>query len=183
MHKTLFQTWLACWVGNGGQSYQAIFEQINSHGVHGGHQNVQTQIVLVTVYQVWFRHVLRHDIPTSFANLLLFANNADSFATTCRYRLHNVHIFEISHFTINLPSFVIFGENVRSRTNVEGLPVETPHSLHITPHVIFAADWPTACKMVNVLHRTDILQTTLAEKASPHDIVRSVRNVSKTSHF
>ena len=183
MHEALFQTWLACGVGDGGQPYQAIFEQIDSHGVHRSHQNIQTQIVLVSVDQVRLWHVLRHNIAAPLAHLLLFSDNTNPFATTCRNWLHNVHVFEIAHFTINLPSFVIFGENVRRRTNVEGFAVETSHSLHITPHVIFAANWPTARKMVNVLHGADILEPTLAEKTSPHDIVRSIGNVSKPGHF
>ena len=86
-------------------------------------------------------------------DVLFLANDSDSFSTTRCNRLHNVHVLEVVHLSVDAPALKVFWHNVGGRTDVEGLAVQPSHTLHIPPHIVFSTDRPRASKVVDVLIR------------------------------
>ena len=99
----------------------------------------------------------------SFINLLFLSDYSNAFTTACTDRFHNIHIFEIRNFSVNVPPFVVFGHNVSRWCDVERLAMETPHALHVSPHVVLAADAPGAGEVVNVLIGVKVFKAALFE--------------------
>ena len=60
-------------------------------------------------------------------------------------------MFEVCSLSINVPSLIILWENIGGWRNIKKFAIKPTTSLHVTPHQIFAAEAPTARKMINVL--------------------------------
>ena len=99
----------------------------------------------------------------SFINLLFLSDYSNAFSTACTDRLHYVHIFEIADFSVYVPPLIVFGHNVSRWCDVERLAMEAPHALHVSPHVVLAADAPGAGKVVNVLIGVKVFKAGLFE--------------------
>ena len=123
-------------------------EEVNLERVETGHQNIETQIVFVPSEQMRLRDVLGNHVATAFCYLCLLANDLDSAATTRGRWLHNVHVLVALNFSVDLPAFIVFREQVSHRTDVELLAVESPHALHVPPHQVLATDCPRSGKMI-----------------------------------
>ena len=61
--------------------------------------------------------------------------------------------------------------------------MEAPHTLHIAPHVVFAANRPRACEVIDVLLIIHVAQATLSEESCPDHIPCSPSHVAEACHF
>ena len=61
--------------------------------------------------------------------------------------------------------------------------MQATHSLDVSPHEVFAADGPGACKVIDVLVLAHVAQTSLPEEARPDDIPGRPGHVPETRHL
>ncbi len=130
-----------------------------------------------------FAHVFGHNVTSTLVNILLLANDSDSFATTCRIWFQDVHVLEVTGLSIRHPALVILRKDVRWRGNVERLTMQTSHALHVTPHIVFATDGPRTCEMVDVLLVAHVAKSPLSKEPSPYHIPPCARYMTETGHF
>lgn len=130
-----------------------------------------------------FWNVTRYNIPTSFLDALFFSNNFNSSAATWCCWFHDIHMLKVVDFTVYLPPFIVFRKDVCCGCDVKRLSVETSHSLNVSPHLIFSADTPWACKMIDFLVAVKIFYSSLFKKTRPANIPIRVLNVFESSHF
>ena len=128
-------------------------------------------------------HILRNNIAWALIHGLLAANDFDSFTTARCKRLHNVHILEVARLSINHPALVVFGKDVRWRSNVKSFPVQSTHPLNVPPHQIFTPDRPWACKVVYMLEGVHVAETSLFKQACPDYVPSWARDMSKACHL
>ena len=119
----------------------------------------------------------------ALVNCLFLANDSDSFTATRCIWFHYVHVLKIARLTVNYPALVVLWEDVSRRRDIECFPVQTTHPLHISPHIVFPADGPRACKMIYVLLSVDIPQSSLPEESRPNYIPGRTRDMPESSHL
>ena len=100
-------------------------------------------------------------------HLGMLTNDPDPTATTRRSWFHDVHAFVVASFPVQLPPFKVVGHDVGRRCYVETGAVDASHSLDVAPHEVFAADTPTAGKMVNFLVAVEVLYAALFKQTRP----------------
>lgn len=94
------------------------------------------------------REVLGHQVARSLVDLLLLADDADASAATRGSWLHDVHVFEVVHFTLVHPPLVILWEYVGWRADLEVLAVPPSLALGVSPEITLVSDVPGASEMV-----------------------------------
>jgi hypothetical protein len=81
-----------------------------------------------------FADVLGDNVPSSLADLGLFTDYSNATTARAGCRLHDIHRFKVSHFSIQQPPFVVLWQYVSSWRNIICRAVYPPHSLDIAPH-------------------------------------------------
>ena len=137
MHESLLQTVFVRRVWLGRQSHEALSENVGLTRLEAGDEDVDSQIVFVTSEQVRFRDVLGDQVACSLWDGVFATYDLDSLSTTCAGWLEDVHVFEIIHFSIIYPSFVVLRENICYWANLEIFPVFSSLLLYISPKIGF----------------------------------------------
>lgn len=114
---------------------------------------------------------------------LFFADDSDTLATARCIRLHNVHVLKVTRLAVNHPSLVVLRKDVSRRSNIKSLPVQPAHPLHVSPHVVFPADGPGSCEVIDMLLRVHVPQAALLEETSPDAVPRGPSHMPKTGHL
>jgi len=79
------------------------------------------------------RQILTHQVPVLLAHLILFADDFDTSSARSTSWFQNIKVFKVIHFSIVLPPFVIFWEDVSQRTELEFFTMLSPLFLDISP--------------------------------------------------
>ena len=183
MDEALFQRCLRCRVGHCGKADQAIFKQVDFDRVKTCDKHVESQIVLVSLDQMWLADVFGDDASSSFIDGLFLSDDSDAFAAAGSIRFHNVHVFEVACLSVDCPALVVLWENVSWWSYVKSFTVESSHPLYIPPHVVFPSDRPRPSKMINMLLLIEIAEPPLPKQASPYDVPSSACHMTEPCHL
>ena len=80
-----------------------------------------------------FRKILTNQVPVLLVHLILFADDPDTSSARSTSWFQNIEVFKVIHFSIVLPSFVIFWEDVSQRTELEFFAMLSSLFLDISP--------------------------------------------------
>ena len=132
---------------------------------------------------MWLAHIFRDDVAWSIFGLLLFTNHLNASAARAGCRFKDVHIFKVTHLSVNGPSLVIFWKNVCGWSNIKSLAIQSSTTQNISPHKILSTDAPTSCKMIDPLELIDIFYTARFKQPCPQQIPVCTVRMSKACHF
>jgi hypothetical protein len=117
------------------QPDKAILEKVGLQWLKASHYDIDPEVILVPTETMRVREVLGNQIAISLVDGVFLADNLDSPSATRRGWLQDVHVFEVVHFSIIHPPFVVFWEDVSCRGYLIVFSMLTPLLLDISPHV------------------------------------------------
>ena len=95
MYKPLFQhlwiigVFLCC------EPHQSFTKKKDLEGFKTCYNDINSQVILVPIDQVWICDVLTHNITTFFGNLGFWPNHFDALAAAASRWFHDVHMLII----------------------------------------------------------------------------------------
>lgn len=133
MDESLLQAPFGRGVRLGGQTYEAILENIGLQRFVACDYDVDSQVVLVATQEMRFGEVLGDQVALALIDSIFLPNDLDASSTTCCSWLQNIHVLEIIHLTVIHPTLVVLWENISWRAQLELFAVFPPLLLHIPP--------------------------------------------------